>query len=149
VDENEMKKKLKQKIAAIPVYSKVKQARAKRKHKEGSRSAYPPIHLNEQERNKAKANHFPENRFTTSKYSLVSFVPLVLWEQFSKATTIYFTLIFVISAIPAISPITPWTSLLGLLFILVVAAAREGYEDVVRRRQPTLGPHSFYFNLVI
>src|SRR3989344_6811643 len=129
-----MKKKLKQKIATIPVYSKVKEARAKRKHKEGSRTAYPPVYLNEHERNKLKSNNFPENRFTTAKYTLLSFVPLVLWEQFSKATTIYFTLIFIISIIPQISPITPWTSLMGLLFILVVAAVREGYEDVVRSR---------------
>lgn len=129
-----MKKKLKQRIATIPVYSKVKQARAKRKHKEGSRTAYPPVYLNEHERNKLKSNHFPENRFTTSKYTLLSFVPLVLWEQFSKATTIYFTLIFIISIIPQISPITPWTSLMGLLFILVVAAVREGYEDVLRHK---------------
>lgn len=30
------------------------------------------------------------------------------------------------------SPITPWTGLVGLLFILVVSAAREGWEDFVR-----------------
>ncbi len=34
----------------------------------------------------------------------------------------------------SVSPITPWTGLLGLLFILVVSAVREGWEDVVRTR---------------
>ncbi len=119
-----------------PIYEKVKTTRDKRKHREGSRLTYPPIYLNDNEKNKAKANNFPSNIFTTSKYSLWTFVPLVLWEQFSKVTTLYFTAIFVISAIPAISPIKPWTSLLGLCFILVVAAGREAWEDFVSPPPP-------------
>lgn len=131
---DKLKGNVKNTIAKNPIYKKVKTTRDRRKHKEGSRESYPPIYLNDPDRNKVKSNNFPANTFNTSKYSIITFVPLVLWEQFRKATTIYFTLIFIISAIPAISPLTPWTSLLGLLFILVVAAVREGWEDFLRHK---------------
>eukprot|EP01087_Luapelamoeba_hula_P011161 TRINITY_DN3003_c0_g1_i1.p1 TRINITY_DN3003_c0_g1~~TRINITY_DN3003_c0_g1_i1.p1 ORF type:complete len:1289 (-),score=252.87 TRINITY_DN3003_c0_g1_i1:164-4030(-) len=121
-------------IKRNPVIAKVKAADAKRKHKEGSRKEYPIIHFNDEEANGRKANNFPSNTFTTAKYSLWSFPFKVLWEQFRKATTIYFTIIVVISLIPQISPITPWTSIMGLLFIIVVAAVREGWEDFLRHK---------------
>lgn len=44
------------------------------------------------------------------------------------------TIPLVVDAECSVSPITPWTGLLGLLFILVVSAVREGWEDVVRTR---------------
>jgi len=118
-------------IKKNPVVAKVKKLQDKRKHKEGSRESYPPVYFNDDEKNSQKSNNFPSNTFTTSKYTLISFPFKVLWEQFSKATTLYFSSIVIISLIPQISPLTPWTSILGLSFILVVAAVREGWEDFV------------------
>lgn len=96
------------------------------------RESYPPVLLNETAGNATR--DFPDNTIRTSKYTLLSFIPKVLYEQFRKATSIYFLLIVILTAIPTISPISPWTSLLGLLFIVVVAAIREGYEDFLRHR---------------
>lgn len=93
--------KIKKRLAKAPVFRKIKQKRDQVKHREGTREDYPPIHLNEPERNAKKENRFPSNVITTSKYTLWSFIPLVLWSQYRRATTIYFTLIFAITAIPA------------------------------------------------
>lgn len=33
------------------------------------------------------------------------------------------------------SPVSPWTSLLPLLFVVLVTAAKQGYEDYARHRR--------------
>eukprot|EP01088_Endostelium_zonatum_P010647 TRINITY_DN2416_c1_g1_i1.p1 TRINITY_DN2416_c1_g1~~TRINITY_DN2416_c1_g1_i1.p1 ORF type:complete len:1272 (-),score=336.31 TRINITY_DN2416_c1_g1_i1:51-3866(-) len=95
-------------------------------------TGYPVIELNNVNANAAQ--DFPSNSFHTTKYTLWSFLWKVLWEQFRKATSFYFLIIVIISCIPQISPITPYTSIAGLVFILVVAAVREAYEDYLRRK---------------
>lgn len=125
-------------VKKVPGVKQVKRYNDKRKHLEGTRDSYPQVHLNDEERNRDKANRFPPNMFTTAKYSVWSFPFKLLFEQYQRATTIYFTMIVVISLIPQISPITPYTSILGLAFILVVAAVREGWEDFVRFVIPSL-----------
>lgn len=107
----------------------VRRLRGKRKHKEGSRKFYPTIQLNEPQRNAAQ--DFPTNAYHTTKYTPLTFIPKLLREQYRKLTTVYFTIIVIITLIPEVTPLTPLTSVPGLMFILVVAAIREGYEDSV------------------
>ncbi|KAL6070245.1 Phospholipid-transporting ATPase [Balamuthia mandrillaris] len=121
-------------IQNIKPIKKIKKRADRRKHKEGSRKDYPVIHLNDYESNSAKENNFPSNSYTTSKYTLWSFPFKVLWEQLRKATTFYFTMIVIITLIPQISPLTPYTSVSGLVFIILVAAIREAYEDFLRHK---------------
>jgi len=101
-------------------------------YREGSRDSYPVIQLNNKDANAAE--NFPENSLYTTKYTLWSFLPKFLYEQFRKATSIYFLLICIIVTIPPVSPFNPWTSWIGLIFILVVSAVREAYEDYLRLR---------------
>jgi len=102
------------------------------RRREGTRAAYPAVALNRPAENGAR--DFPDNAVHTTKYTLLSFVPKLLYEQFRKVTSFYFLLTVVVTAIPAVSPIDPWASLIGLLFILVVAGVREAVEDVHRYR---------------
>lgn len=47
------------------------------------------------------------------------------------------------------SPVSPWTSLLPLLFVVVVTAAKQGYEDYLRHcsdREVNLAPVSVIRN---
>lgn len=103
-----------------------------RKARKARQERYPSITLNDADANRAK--DFYDNLIITSKYTALSFVPKVLFEQFRKVTSVYFLLITILTAIPVISPISPWTSILGLLFIIVVAGIREGYEDFLRHK---------------
>lgn len=96
---------------------------------EGNRHAYPPIYLNQPQRNATEL--FPSNAMFTTKYTLLTFLPKLLYEQFRRITTVYFFFICIISTIPSISPISPLSSWVGFIFIIVVAAVREAYEDYV------------------
>jgi phospholipid-transporting ATPase len=73
------------------------------------------------------------NTTTTTKYSLWSFVPRLLLEQFSRAAYIYFAVQAGLAWWATVSPYNPWGSTLALAFVVAVAAAREAYEDAKRR----------------
>ncbi|PRP83571.1 hypothetical protein PROFUN_09120 [Planoprotostelium fungivorum] len=72
---------------------------------------------------------FPNNSIVTTKYTFYNFLPKNLFEQFRRLTNLYFLLIVIITLIPSLTPLTPTTSITPLVFVLVVTALREGYED--------------------
>ena len=77
---------------------------------------------------------FPSNVIRTSKYSVITFLPLNLWEQFHRLANQYFLFIILIQLIPNVSPFPIYTSVIPLAFILVVSALSEAREDWVRHR---------------
>jgi phospholipid-transporting ATPase len=93
--------------------------------------------LLEFELNSAQANsarNFPDNVVRTSKYTLLTFLPLNLFEQFRRIANAYFLLIVIIQTIPNVSPFPIYTSLAPLIFILFLSAANEGREDYARHK---------------
>jgi len=75
------------------------------------------------------------NYIRTSKYTILTFLPMNLLEQFRRVANIYFLLNAVIAAIPGVSPILPITAALPLIFVLSVAAIKDGFEDYQRHQQ--------------
>ncbi|ELP94428.1 hypothetical protein EIN_047110 [Entamoeba invadens IP1] len=95
------------------------------------RESYQPIRLFDDAVNKKK--HFPNNVMRTTKYTLLSFPLKFLYQQFTMVTNLYFLAIMIICCIPSISTVTPITSIVPLIFVLLVAAVKEIYEDSRRR----------------
>ena len=116
-------KRLKIGASSIPVKLKLK----KRGIHDWKR--YP--HINLDQSGGSYRRTLPTNKITTTKYTLLNFIPKNIFEQFRRMTNIYFLMIVCITLIPAISPLNPWTSILPLAFVLGVTAIKEGYEDFV------------------
>eukprot|EP00878_Enallax_costatus_P006567 GHUV01006885.1.p1 GENE.GHUV01006885.1~~GHUV01006885.1.p1 ORF type:complete len:874 (+),score=262.00 GHUV01006885.1:436-3057(+) len=74
------------------------------------------------------------NQTTTTKYSLITFIPKSLFEQYRRVANIYFTLVAALSLTPY-SPVRPWTTFLPLGIVLGVAMIKEAVEDYKRHRQ--------------
>ncbi|XP_034545688.1 phospholipid-transporting ATPase IA isoform X1 [Notolabrus celidotus] len=85
------------------------------------------IHLNQQQFTK-----FCNNRVSTAKYNVLTFLPRFLYSQFRRAANAFFLFIALLQQIPDVSPTGRWTTLVPLLFILVVAAVKEIIEDLKR-----------------
>eukprot|EP00759_Apiculatamorpha_spiralis_P024733 PhF_6_TR27961/c3_g1_i1/m.41296/K14802/DRS2, ATP8A; phospholipid-transporting ATPase len=81
-----------------------------------------------------QAQGFPTNFIKTSKYTIITFLPMNLYEQFRRVSNAFFLLNMIIALIPGVSPISPFTAVFPLLFVLGVAAFKDGYEDFVRHR---------------
>ncbi|XP_048514856.1 phospholipid-transporting ATPase IF-like isoform X2 [Athalia rosae] len=84
-------------------------------------------------KNDPNTSEFPHNRITTNKYTLWNFLPKNLFEQFRRVANFYF-LITAIIAFAIESPISPLTSTPALVFVIVVTAGKQGYEDWLRHR---------------
>ncbi len=68
---------------------------------------------------------------TTSKYSVWSFLPVNLFEQFRRLANFYFLLVVMVQVVPDVTPFPIYTSVAPLVFILSVTAMKEAYEDYV------------------
>ena len=80
----------------------------------------------------AATGRFATNYVSTTKYTLVSFFPLSLLEQFKRMANVYFLLIAILCCIPAISPLLPWAAVAPVLFVLSISMTRDGIEDYYR-----------------
>ncbi|MCO5566464.1 hypothetical protein L7F22_020141 [Adiantum nelumboides] len=77
---------------------------------------------------------YSDNKVRTSKYTFLSFIPKNLFEQFHRIAYIYFLLILCLNQIPQLAVFGRFASLLPLIFVLVVTAVKDGYEDWRRHR---------------
>lgn len=83
----------------------------------------------------AKNAEFMDNSVTTSKYTAWNFVPVFLFQQFSRFANAYFLLVCVLQCIPVIS-ITNGipTSIFPLAFVLFFDGLVTAREDYKRHR---------------
>ncbi|XP_023416009.1 phospholipid-transporting ATPase VA isoform X3 [Cavia porcellus] len=75
-----------------------------------------------------------DNRLKTTKYTLLSFVPKNLFEQFHRLANVYFVLIALLNFAPAVNAFQPGLALAPVLFILAVTALKDLWEDYSRHR---------------
>ncbi|XP_011298118.1 probable phospholipid-transporting ATPase IF isoform X2 [Fopius arisanus] len=76
---------------------------------------------------------YPRNRIKSNKYTVWNFIPKNLFEQFRRVANFYF-LVTGIIAVSIESPVSPLTTFLPLLFVILVTAGKQGYEDFQRKR---------------
>lgn len=85
-------------------------------------------------------DHGLSNAITTTKYSILTWLPKSLWEQFRRIANVYFLGISVLMLIgtyaPYIfaTPLDPFSTVVTLIFVLMVTSVKEGLEDLERAR---------------
>ncbi|XP_046439096.1 probable phospholipid-transporting ATPase IM isoform X3 [Daphnia pulex] len=78
--------------------------------------------------------NYSNNYIQTSKYTLLSFVPVNLIEQFQRLANFYFLCLLVLQFIPFISSLTPVTTAVPLIGVLLLTAIKDAYDDFQRHR---------------
>lgn len=61
---------------------------------------------------------YKSNYIKTTKYTIITFLPVALFYQFLRVANIYFLMIAILQSIPAISPLNPATAIMPLAFVL-------------------------------
>jgi magnesium-transporting ATPase (P-type) len=74
------------------------------------------------------------NEVSTAKYTIITFLPVNLFEQFMRVANMYFLLCAVLQLIPKLSPTSWFTTVAPLVFVLAVNAVKEGFDDYHRHR---------------
>lgn len=76
---------------------------------------------------------FRNNRTRTAKYTVFTFFPRSLYEQFRRVANVYFTLVAGLS-LTDVSPVRPWTTFTPLAIVLGVSLVKEAIEDYKRHQ---------------
>jgi phospholipid-transporting ATPase len=77
---------------------------------------------------------FAGNSIRTGKYSIITFLPRNLFEQFHRVAYIYFLAIAVLNQLPQLAVFGRGVSIFPLAFVLLVTAVKDSYEDYRRHR---------------
>lgn len=73
------------------------------------------------------------NKIRTTKYTLLSFVPKNLLEQFHRVANLYFIFIVLLNWFPQINAFGKEIAMIPVLFVLGVTAIKDLFEDRRRR----------------
>lgn len=76
---------------------------------------------------------FVGNKIRTTKYTLLSFIPKNLLEQFHRVANLYFIFIVLLNWVPAINAFGKEVAMIPVLFVLGVTAVKDLFEDRRRR----------------
>ena len=74
------------------------------------------------------------NSIRTTKYTIFTFLPKNLFEQFHRFANWYFLFIIILNFVPQIQAFGREVSMIPLLFVLSVTAIKDAFEDLRRFR---------------
>ncbi|XP_058885466.1 phospholipid-transporting ATPase VA-like isoform X1 [Acipenser ruthenus] len=77
---------------------------------------------------------YAHNNIKTTKYTLLSFLPKNLFEQFHRFANVYFVFIALLNFVPIVNAFQPELALAPVVFILSVTALKDLWEDYRRHR---------------
>ncbi|XP_075959614.1 phospholipid-transporting ATPase VB [Anarhichas minor] len=76
--------------------------------------------------------YFPDNAIKTTKYTLLLFIPMNLFEQFHRPANIYFVGLAILNFVPVVNAFQPELALIPVCVILSLAALKDAWEDFRR-----------------
>ncbi|KAF2577566.1 hypothetical protein F2Q68_00000125 [Brassica cretica] len=91
------------------------------------------IYINDPDRTNETFD-FTGNSIKTAKYSVFTFLPRNLFEQFHRVAYVYFLVIAVLNQLPQLAVFGRGASIMPLAFVLLVSAIKDAYEDFRRHR---------------
>jgi magnesium-transporting ATPase (P-type) len=77
------------------------------------------------------------NRIVTSRYTLLTFVPLNFWEQLQRPLNAYFVFQAILLCIPEFAPVSPLTMIIPLALAFSLSGMKEAVDDYRRHKGDT------------
>uniref|UniRef100_A0A674BEJ0 Phospholipid-transporting ATPase n=1 Tax=Salmo trutta TaxID=8032 RepID=A0A674BEJ0_SALTR len=74
------------------------------------------------------------NGIRTTKYSLLSFIPMNLFQQFHRVANLYFLFLVMLNWIPVVEAFQKEITMIPLVVVLIVIAIKDALEDYRRYR---------------
>lgn len=87
------------------------------------------------ESNRWKENpnrHYEGNKIKTTRYSLLSFIPKNIFEQFHRFANIYFVTIAALNFVPVVNAFEPGIATIPVCVIMAITAIKDAWEDFRR-----------------
>ncbi|XP_060057459.1 phospholipid-transporting ATPase ID isoform X8 [Erinaceus europaeus] len=95
-----------------------------------------------EEERRARANNreynekfqYASNCIKTSKYNILTFLPVNLFEQFQEVANTYFLFLLILQLIPQISSLSWFTTIVPLVLVLTITAVKDATDDYFRHK---------------
>lgn len=84
------------------------------------------------EKRKQPNRYFPGNAIKTTKYTLLFFIPMNLFEQFHRLANIYFVGLAILNFVPVVNAFEPEIALIPICVIMCLTALKDAWEDFRR-----------------
>ncbi|XP_033832109.1 phospholipid-transporting ATPase ID [Periophthalmus magnuspinnatus] len=78
--------------------------------------------------------NYADNSIKTSKYNILTFLPLNLFEQLQRLANVYFCFLFVLQLIPQVSSLSWFTTAVPLTLVLGITAVKDAADDINRHK---------------
>ncbi|XP_053080014.1 probable phospholipid-transporting ATPase IM isoform X5 [Acinonyx jubatus] len=75
-----------------------------------------------------------DNCIHTSKYNILTFLPINLFEQFQRVANAYFLFLLILQLIPEISSLTWFTTMVPLVLVITMTAVKDATDDYFRHK---------------
>lgn len=95
------------------------------------------VYCNDPECVEASVLNYSDNYVRTTKYTLATFIPRSLFEQFRRVANLYFLLCAILSFTP-LSPYSAVSNVLPLVVVIGATMGKEILEDWQRKKQVIL-----------
>ncbi|XP_067351598.1 probable phospholipid-transporting ATPase VD isoform X2 [Channa argus] len=89
-------------------------------------------HGPQQHEYEAVSKSYKGNAIRTTKYSLLTFIPINLFEQFHRAANLYFLFLVLLNWVPVVEAFQKEITMIPLLVVLTVIAIKDALEDYRR-----------------
>ncbi|XP_065812191.1 phospholipid-transporting ATPase VA [Labrus bergylta] len=113
---------------------KVKQQRKKKSKENKTRTVHANLLYDHAKGEENPNRHYANNKIKTTKYTVLSFLPKNLFEQFHRFANVYFVFIALLNFVPVVNAFQPELALAPVVFILSVTAIKDLWEDYRRHR---------------
>ncbi|CAI5757959.1 unnamed protein product [Candida verbasci] len=80
-------------------------------------------------------NIYPQNSISNAKYNPITFIPVILYEQFKFFFNLYFLIVALSQIIPQLRIGYLSSYIVPLAFVLIVTMMKEATDDITRRRR--------------
>ena len=91
-------------------------------------TSYPRDMVNFEDPNAKFANNYVK----TTKYTMLTFLPLNLWEQLHRFANCYFIFIVILNFMPRVGAFAKELAVIPVLGVLAFTAIKDGLEDLKR-----------------
>lgn len=92
------------------------------------------VYCNDSERLEAVSLNYGSNYVRTTKYTVATFLPRALFEQFRRVANMFFLFTAILSFTP-LSPTSPLSTVVPFAFVVGITMAKELVEDLRRKKQ--------------
>ncbi|XP_029436278.1 phospholipid-transporting ATPase ID isoform X2 [Rhinatrema bivittatum] len=105
-------------------------------------ATFKPLESEEEEERRVRANdreynekfQYASNCIKTSKYNVLTFLPVNLFEQFQEVANTYFLFLLILQLIPQISSLSWFTTIVPLVLVLTITAVKDATDDYFRHK---------------